>query len=257
MDNSHIGEQTVRHQSLTAQISTSTTIATNEYLLHLDVDLCHIALEFILTLLASQSLLALKDLHLSQREKQLIKRELCTELFGFHEFVRKRILNDATRDDIRHRKKYGLIPMESIQLSYTPKHDEQRKSSTDSMRVHVTRKLHLSTQPSPSTSGISGRSPITTSTPVVQLKSCLKTSPKHGQKRFSDSFEDRLDNESCIAKKGFSDETFDYDVDYDAQLFYDPEDPTFCETSFVRLVEEDYLHFLSNLFSYIYQSEKV
>lgn len=255
LESSRLGESSVRQRSITTQLSTSTTIAVNEHLAHLDADLCHIALEFILTLLASQSLLALKDLYLSQREKQLIKRELCTELSVFHDFVRKRILSEATRDDTRRRRKHGLLRMEQVKLSFAPRPDDRRKSAGGSMRVQVTRKLHLSTQPSPPVIGISARAPITTSTPTAQLKSCLKTSPKQTQKRFGDTFEGQID-ESSIAKKGSPDETLSYDVDNDSQLFYDPEEPTFCETSYVRLVEEDYLHFLSNLFSFICQSEK-
>lgn len=255
LDSSRLGENSGRQRSITTQLSTSTTVAVNEHLAHLDADLCHSALEHILTLLASQSLLALKDLYLSQREKQLIKRELCTELSVFHEFVRKRILSEATRDDTRRRRKHGLLRMEPVRLSFAPRPDDRRKSAGSSMRVQVTRKLHLSTQSSPPVIGISARAPITTSTPAAQLKSCLKTSPKQTQKRFGDTFEGHAD-ESSIAKKGSPDETLSYDVDNDSQLFYDPEEPTFCETSFVRLVEEDYLHFLSNLFSFICQSEK-
>lgn len=63
-----------------------------------------------------------------------------------------------------------------------------------------------------------------------------------------------------------SDPVTGYDVDDDligeeddteTQLFFEPEDPTYCELSFVRLVEEDYFHFLSNLFAYICQTETI
>lgn len=65
--------------SISALSSISTAASTNEYLNNLDADLCFVGLEFVLTLLAQQSLLALKDINLSQREKQLIKRKLLFE----------------------------------------------------------------------------------------------------------------------------------------------------------------------------------
>lgn len=105
-------QTTQRRRNYTSSISALSSISvtatsTNEYLTNLDSDLCFIGLEFVLTLLASQSLLALKDANLSQREKQLIKRELCTELSVFYDFVKKRILPDVARDDPLHRKKHG------------------------------------------------------------------------------------------------------------------------------------------------------
>ena len=64
--------------SVSSFTSTNAIALSNELLNHLDSKLCISGCEYVLTLLASQSLLALKDTNLSQREKQLIKRELST-----------------------------------------------------------------------------------------------------------------------------------------------------------------------------------
>lgn len=263
LDSSRLHENSNRRRrsNVSAQLSTSTTIASNEHLVNLDAELCLTALEFILTLLASQSLLALADAALSQREKQLIKRELCTELSIFHEFVRKRILCETARDEPLRRKKHGLVQMEPVNLTYNSRPDKRRsighKSATDSMRIKVTRQLHLSSQPSEyspitSFSGISGRSALPSSTPAAgQLKSCLKTTattPRQTQKRFGEPIESPIDIVDDSVRMD--------EPDDDSQLYFEPEDPTFCETSFVRIVEEDYLQFLSNVFTFICHTEK-
>lgn len=269
-----------------SMLSTSTSAASNEHLANLDVDLCFIALEYILTLLASQSLLAVKTVNLSQREKQLIKRELCTELSVFHDFVKKRILTDESRDDPLHRAKHGLVQMEHSRPSSQPHVDGRpsigpKPNASDSLRVKVTRKLHLTTttqqtpaQPLtsqkslldmsqqfspiadstqmygvPSTSGITGRAPLSSSTPAVPSQS----PPKQGAKRSTDSAVGHdVDDDWISGNKYFAE-----DDDNESQLFFEPEDPSYCELSFLRLVEEDYFHFLSNLFTYICQSETI
>lgn len=264
-------------------LSTSTSAASNEHLANLDIDLCFAALEFILTLLASQSLLAIRTVNLSQREKQLIKRELCTELSVFHDFVKKRILTDESRDDPLRRCKHGLVQMEQFRLLSQP-HSEGRPSigpklnPSDSLRVKVTRKLHLTTQQTPaqpstsrkslsgfdqfspiadstqkygvpSASGISGRAPLPSSTPAVSSHS----PPKQAAKRSTDAAAGHdVDDDWISGNKYFAE-----DDDSETQMCFEPEDPSFCELSFVRLVEEDYFHFLSNLFTYICQSENI
>lgn len=85
-----------------------TTPATSELLSRLDDGQCVRALELVLTMLCSQSLLALRDGGLSVRDKQLIKRELSTELAGFHEFVRRRVMpteGGGGRDPLQRRKR--------------------------------------------------------------------------------------------------------------------------------------------------------
>lgn len=267
-------------------LSTSTSAASNEHLANLDIDLCFAALEFILTLLASQSLLAIRTVNLSQREKQLIKRELCTELSVFHDFVKKRILTDESRDDPLRRCKHGLVQMEPCRLWSQP-HTDGRPSigpklnPSDSLRVKVTRKLHLTTQQTPaqpstsrkslttfdmsqqfspiadstqkygvpSASGISGRAPLPSSTPAGSSHSPPKQAAKRGTEPAAGH---DVDDDWISGNKYFAE-----DDDSESQLFFEPDDPSFCELSFVRLVEEDYFHFLSNLFAYVCQSENI
>lgn len=229
-DQLHAQEQ-LRRSHITSVSASSTISATapNEFSSLMDADLSFTALEFVLTLLASQSLLALKDMKLSQREKQLIKRELSTELSVFHELVKKRILWDGVRDEPLRRKKHGI---QITTLDYDTTEDESDRhtpitnrhlaniiSSSDRMRINLTRKLHLESQQSPSSS------PVTTA--GARSKQIDKYSP----------------SSSTPAQQ--------------QQPMHELSDATFSELSFIRLVEEDYFHFLSNLFSYICHTEKI
>lgn len=265
-----------RRRNYTSSISalssiSATATTTNEYLANVDADLCFVGLEFVLTLLASQSLLALKDINLSQREKQLIKRELSTELSIFYDFVKKRILPEVARDDPLHRRKLGIRSMAFIKehLEDQARHQttgssgsssgNSRKSisNSDRMRINVMRKLHLNQKaPSPSSPGTSSGFNMT-----QQLSPIVGTAAtSSGGGRF-----DLPSSTPAIGRR--STQRDDNDIDDDAmdqhhpddivQHFFDPEDPTFCELSFVQLIEEDYLHFLSNLFSYICHTEKI
>lgn len=226
---------------------------TTEYLSRLDSELCFTALEFLLTLLASQSLLALKDVNLSQREKQLIKRELSTELSIFYDFVKKRILRDVARDEPLHRKKHGI---QSMSISKEPSDDSDDRqyasgsggtssrksiSSSDRMRISVTRKLHLQSQPGTSTSAM--RTPFNMTHQYSPIGSETDTTTTRN---------DQYDLLSSTPAQIIDD---DQDI-VDMQLHH-IEDPIFCELSFIQFVEEDYLHFLSNLFSYICHTEKI
>lgn len=257
-----ISQTPQRRRNYTSSISalssiSATAATTNEYLTNLDSDLCFVGLEFVLTLLASQSLLALKDINLSQREKQLIKRELSTELSIFYDFVKKRILPEIARDDPLHRRKLGIRSMafikeqiEDMARQQTPgsgSSGSSRKSvsNSDRMRISVVRKLHLNQKtPSPS-------SPSTSTAPGFNMTQQL--SPITGAAASSSG--GRLDLPSSTPAVGRRSAQKDGNDIYDDAM--DHEDPTFCELSFVQLIEEDYLHFLSNLFGYICHTEKI
>lgn len=258
-----------RHQTYSTSLSVSSTSVSGPSLevhAHVDANLCVTALEFILTLLGSQSLLALKDVNLSQREKQLIKREISSELHDFHDYVRKRVLSEV-RDPL-HRKKHGVsVLREPLDGRYNSGGGAQRPSrlsiggNVHSMRVQVTRRMHLTTHqsatPSPNTSagqqiaprfdmthdisGIgesprstSGDLPSSTPAAAFALKSCLKR----------DTAEDFLRN----VREAFAEEQ--------EPIYFEPdEQPKYAEWKYVNLAEEDYLHFLANLFAYICQTE--
>lgn len=247
----------------TASVSAATT---NEYLINLDAEQCFLALELILTLLASQSLLALKDINLSQREKQLIKRELSTELSIFYDFVKKRVLPEVARDDPLRRKKHGIRTMEINQELDESSRQQSAASSglgrksisnSDRMRINVTRKLHLQSAISPSTSassGLTGRSPFNMThqySPIPSGSSGLVTR----QENF-----DLPSSTPAPGRNGITpmdDSDTDEDQNDGVQLFFEPEDPSYCELSFVQLIKEDYLHFLSNLFGFICHTDKI
>lgn len=264
--------------SISALSSISATAATtNEYLTNLDSDLCFVGLEFVLTLLASQSLLALKDINLSQREKQLIKRELSTELSIFYDFVKKRVLPEVARDDPLHRKKLGIRSMafikeqiEDMARQQTPgsggSSGSSRKSvsNSDRMRINVMRKLHLNQKTpspsSPSTSTAAGFNMTQQLSPISINQAATAAAASSSGGRF-----DLPSSTPAISRRSTQkddndiyDDAMDHDNQDDTvQHFFDPEDPTFCELSFVQLIEEDYLHFLSNLFGYICHTEKI
>lgn len=255
---------TQRRRNYTSSISALSTVsataaATNEYLTNVDAELCFTALEFVLTLLASQSLLALKDVNLSQREKQLIKRELSTELSVFYDFVKKRILPEIARDEPLRRKKYGYraigLSKEQIEeLNRQQASGSSRKSvsNSDRMRINVMRKLHLNQKsPSATSPGTSAGFNMT-----QQFSPIGSSSGGLGQRN------DRFELPSSTPAQPFTRKSTLDDNDMDQgqeeiQLFFEPEDPSFCELSVVQLIEEDYLHFLSNLFGYICHTEKI
>lgn len=237
----------------------ATAAATNEYLTNVDADLCFIALEFVLTLLASQSLLALKDINLSQREKQLIKRELSTELSIFYDFVKKRILPEVARDEPLRRKKYGCRAMtlskeqlDEMSKQYASGNSRKSISNSDRMRIKLMRKLHMN-QKSPSAT-----SPGTS----AGFNMTQQFSPIGSSSSGFNTRNERFDLPSSTPAQSSTRRSINDDSEIDqgqdeVQLFFEPEDPSFCELSLIQLIEEDYLHFLSNLFGYICHTEKI
>lgn len=231
----------------------------NELLSHLDSRVCINALEFLLTLLASQSLLALKAPHLSSREKQLIRRELSTELHSLHDLVKKKILKDSQKSPL-HRLKMGIYvitnnveeeedyenqepqPGPSKSTASTSSAPVQRRSKD--LRVNVIRKQHLQQKfeipqtfspiahyssdhgPIESTP-IRGNAPVTTSTSIKRVGFDL-SSIQHSK------FAIIEDDEPYAVNRG---------------------DPSFTGLSYVKFVEEDYFQMLSNIFSFICQNE--
>lgn len=244
--------------SMTSMSSTIVTLPpSNELLTHLNGKTCLVALEFVLTLLASQSLLAQKDVHLSGREKQLIKRELSTELHVFHDFVKKRILKDTTKS-ILHRKKLGVFVVtnegieEIMDVESDPKPPAPRRSTdlSKSMRVNVMKK-QLWQQQQKSIFDVTAISPIHPQSksrlnePTTPLKGILKPSASTSIKRVGFNLnEDENDGSKVVV---LSEE--------DEPILLEPVDPIFTGLSYVKLVEEDYMHFLSNLFLVICHSE--
>lgn len=259
------GNRTHNLSTSLSVVSTSSTTATSlEVHTNVDANLCFIALEQVLTLLGSQSLLALKDINLSPREKQLIKREISSELHEFHDFVKKRLITTIEMREILHRKKHGISlvrqPFDGRQDKVTerPSRLSVGSSRRDSMRVLVTRRMHLNTlhSPSPPTSvpprsmrfnmthdisGIGGSGAPELEDDDRNIVS--SSTPANPAYRSGSNRGDRNDL-PLEAKRQY--------MASDEPIYLDPEEqPDHDEWTYINLVEEDYLIFLSNLFSYI------
>lgn len=230
-------------------VSSSIVQASNELLSHLDSKICVAALEFMLSLLASQSLLALKNRALPSREKQMIRRELSNELYCFHDFVKKKILRDSSKS-VFCRQKLGSF---SIVNQPDDDDDSQPGSSrlanqrrNQELRVNVVRKLHL--QQKTSFEIPSSFSPI--QQPSTSRHVPMDTTPlRPTGEPFSSTTVKRVnfDLTPSVDKVLLQED--------DEPFAVNPGDPTFTGLSFVKMVEEDYFHLLSNLFMFICQSE--
>lgn len=219
--------------------SYGTPTPSDEILSKLNGRLCVMSLEYCLTLVASQSLLALRDPNLSIVDKQLIRKELMSnELAFFHDFVKKRILLNGRT--FSGRKKYGFlnIPGRSHAKPDDDQGGEFPKPSTskgisqrDSMRVKMVKKLHqqkaqpfVSSTPTKET-----LSPIAPRfekniTPIIKLFP-LESNP--------------LDKRLCLRE----------------EIQFHEGDPPPPTLNIAKLVEEDYLHFLSYLFTSVCHSD--
>jgi nuclear pore complex protein Nup188 len=226
----------------TNSVTSSIVQASNELLSHLDTKNCISALEFMLTLLASQSLLAMKNQAHTSRDRQLIRRELSNELYCFHDFVKKKILKD-TNKSVFCRSKLGAV------LIVNPAEDDddemQQGSSrtanqrrSQDLRVNVVRKLHLQQKTSPFEVP-SNFSPI----PPREHIPIIDTTPQRSTSTKRVGF----DMTSTVEKVSVQEDEEPFVVNRG--------DPSFTGLSNVMLVEEDYLQLLSNLFMFICQNE--
>lgn len=227
-------------------VSSAIVQASNELLSHLDSKICVAAMEFMLTLLASQSLLALKNHRLSSREKQMIRRELSNELYCFHDFVKKKILKDKS---VQHRSKLGVFPIvnqvEEVDDQQPGPSRSQRRSHD--LRVNVVRKLHLQQKPTfeiPSSFS-----------PIQHLQSKehvpIDSTPHRSSSNPSSS--------TTIKRVGFdlsaTTSKVALQVQEEEYFVVNPGDPSFTGLSIVKMAEEDYFHLLSHLFLFICQNE--
>lgn len=260
---------------MTSNASATLSAPSNEILTNLDEKSCLTGLEFALTLLCTQSLLAMKDINLSTREKQLIKRELSTELAVFHEFVRKRIMTDAKGP--LYRKKRGVAIILATKSAYETMHIAVERPISGpvpttryrpTMREKVIRQQHqtaaaaaLNLNPqshslkrppmdlSPIVVGDTSSTPrklasrpshLTSSTPLESTERVLLKPHTGRLATFSESSVDTVDRS---------------DTD-DEPVFHDAIDcNAYTGLSMVQMVEADYLHLLSIVFMHICQHE--
>lgn len=210
-------ERATFNKSTSLTLSTSTALP-SEILSNLDERICFTALEYVMTLLASQSLLALKDVNLSNRNKQLIKRELSTELHIFHDWVKKTLRTDLNKTPL-HRKKHGLkmhsvvSPADRIDPVADKVGNMSRAPDSFFNRKHLDLNV--------------GRGFLAESTPI---------GPKP---------------KTIVARTAAT----PMESGQDADNTYTVETHVFTGLSMVKIVEEDYVHAISNIFTLICQSE--
>lgn len=233
-------------------VSSSVVQASNELLSHLDSKVCVVALEFTLTLLASQSLLALKNIQLSSRDKQLIRRELSNELYCFHDFVKKKIHKDSSKSAFC-RQKLGIFQITNQHEDDDDSQQEQSRGASQrkslDLRVNVVRKLHLQQK--------SSQFEIPSSfSPIPQAHSSAYTPIEETPVRSTVE----ATNSTSVKRVGFDLSSTSHKMTMYEEEVVEPyvvnrADPSFTGLSFVKMIEEDYLHLLSNLFMFICQNE--
>lgn len=262
-------------KSLSVASVSSVNCPPNELLSNLDGELCLMALEHILTLAASQSMLALKNPLLPPREKQLIRREISSELLSFHEFVRKKVLVDyREHNKIWHRRKHGQILMQQVdntELPTTSGNAQQRvvttadthKRPSSDLRVNVVRRLHLQhlqqRTPAPSTGTFEMShiiSPISLNAqqqPSLQQPSA--STPNLARPNLRRPGE--TTNDDATKRVHMTEDVYTMDDIQEEEeiVCYPPEEPKYSPLSYIQFVEEDYLHFMSNLFFVICQND--
>lgn len=254
-------------KSLSVASVSSVNCPPNELLSNLDGELCLMALEHILTLAASQSMLALKNSLLPVREKQIIRREISSELLSYHEFVRRKVLVEyREHNKIWNRRKHGQVLMQQVEeadlasISGTSAQRstvDNKRPSTD-LRVNVVRRLHLQQQRS--------------STPTVNFEMSNIISPiclNSQQQQPVDQQPNASTPHSARPALRRPGEAPSYDPTKRVHIaeevepfeeeeeitYFPPEEPKYSPLSYIQFVEEDYLHFMSNLFFIICQND--
>ncbi|XP_028032603.1 nucleoporin NUP188 homolog [Bombyx mandarina] len=235
-----------RSESLTSVSSAASALP------GLDERLVGGALEATTTLLAEQALLAVRDPNVPARHKQLVRRELCSELAQFHDFVRKRILCAAHARPHLVRNKLGAWPLPSDEeevkrieearkeVNSAADDEDQRslppppppkRASHDSMREYILRKHYLEKCAQTPTKG--PPSPVSHSTPASDKKKETSRSSK---------------------RVSWAETTRDSDESLDSSL--QEIEPVYSNLTDVQINnEEDYFHFMSVVFLYICQTE--
>lgn len=257
-------------KSLSVASVSSVNCPPNELLSNLDGELCLMALEHILTLAASQSMLALKNSLLPVRDKQIIKREISSELLSYHEFVRRKVLVEyREHNKIWHRRKHGQVLMQLVEeadLASTSGLGNAQRSTSDihkrpstDLRVNVVRRLHLQQHRSSTPTGnfemshiispISSKNQPSTQQPAASTPHLARPALRRPGESNNDDATKRVhisDEVSVMENVDEEEEEINY---------FPPEEPKYSPLSYIQFVEEDYLHFMSNLFFIICQND--
>lgn len=139
-------------KSLSANSISSAACPSSELLSNLDGQLCLVALEHLLMLVASQSIYVIRSQELEPRWKQIVRRDISSELLSFHEFVRRKVIVDYRDSRCQWvRRKHGMYkvkPSDGAARNVTTQLVRRSTSSstTNELRVNVVRRLHLQQQ---------------------------------------------------------------------------------------------------------------
>lgn len=129
----------------------------SELLSNMDSQLCLLALEHLLLLVASQVICIIRSPELEPRWKTIVRRDISNELVIFHEFVRRKVIvNYKENRSPWLRRKHGLFKVKyldparhsSSPSSSARNPDPVRRVSTaaNELRVNVVRRQHLQQQ---------------------------------------------------------------------------------------------------------------
>lgn len=261
-------------KSLSANSISSAACPSSELLSNLDGQLCLVALEHLLMLIASQSIYVIRSQELEPPWKQIVRRDISSELLSFHEFVRRKVIVDYRDSRCQWvRRKHGLFKFSnSTTNNATTSVNNQRNntevvrrtsSTANELRVNVVRRLHLQQQlhaPQSSESNFemtrmlspiaaphgssTGAQNMEASTPQGNMD--IGETPRahfENRKRF---YVDRPADDFCAEEEPLA---------IEVQYFPPTTKTSYCELSQVQLVEEDYLQLMSALFGVIPQSE--
>lgn len=198
-------------------------------------------------------MLAVRDPNVPSRHKQLVRRELASELTPFHDFVRRRILCAAHTRPHLYRNKLGIWPlapqngelqnieearkdkiMPEINEREIPPRPPPKRASTDSMREYILRKRYLDKCAQTPTK--SPPAPVSHSTPTSDSKKKDKDASRSSKRV---SWAETTTDSDDVLNGSLQEIESVYSNLTDVQINND----------------EDYLHFMSVVFLYICQSE--
>ncbi|XP_017147680.1 nucleoporin NUP188 homolog isoform X1 [Drosophila miranda] len=242
----------------------SVSCPASELLSNMDSQLCLLALEHLLMFVASQGIYIIRSTNLEPRWKQIVRRDINSDLLCFHEFVRRKVIADSRESRSPWlRRKHGLFKLNFLDPTRSSSSPSSRSTDvvrrtntapTNELRVNVVRRLHLQQQhrtPSAGTNNFDmtrDLSPIGAEhgPPAAQHMATSSTPRSNDPEGDLGSRKRLYPGDNCV---------LDDLAAIEVQYFPPPMEPGFCEQSQVQLVEEDYLKLMSLLFVVIPSSE--
>ncbi|XP_034478000.1 nucleoporin NUP188 homolog isoform X1 [Drosophila innubila] len=248
-------------KSLSANSISSAACTSSELLSNLDGQLCLVALEHLLMLVASQSIYVLRSQDLEPRWKQIVRRDISSELLSFHEFVRRKVIVDYRDSRCQWvRRKHGMFkqkPVEGTAIQSRSGSTQVVRRSTSELRVNVVRRLHLQQQLHAPPQSTDSHFEMTRMLSPIGPSAAqhLEASTPQGAIDLGETPRAHLENRKRFHVNQPADELLAEIESIEVQYFPPTTDTGYSELSQVQLVEEDYLQLMSALFAVIPQSE--